>query len=90
MVALLVRNGADWTFRDVEGIPFPFNKHVGSIIMDENTSFKKGFTALHIAIQFGCTPVAAYLIAMGQSPDELDTTRMVRDNLSLRNKKHVL
>jgi hypothetical protein len=31
---------------------------------------------LHIAIQFGCTPVAAYLIAMGQSPDELDTTRM--------------
>lgn len=36
----------------------------------------EGFTALHIAIQFGCTPVAAYLIAMGQSPDELDTTRM--------------
>ncbi|KAL3112727.1 hypothetical protein niasHT_019701 [Heterodera trifolii] len=53
MVALLVRNNADWALRDVEG-----------------------FTALHIAIQFGCTPVAAYLIAMGQSPDELDTTKM--------------
>lgn len=53
MVAVLVRNGADWTIRDVEG-----------------------FTALHVAVQFGCIPVAAYLIAMGQSPDELDTTRM--------------
>lgn len=53
MVALLVRNGADWTLRDVEG-----------------------FTPLHIAVQFGCTPVVAYLIAMGQSPDELDSTKM--------------
>uniref|UniRef100_A0A914H1Q9 Palmitoyltransferase n=1 Tax=Globodera rostochiensis TaxID=31243 RepID=A0A914H1Q9_GLORO len=53
MVALLIRNNADWSMRDVEG-----------------------FTALHIAIQFGCTPVAAYLIAMGQSPDEQDTTKM--------------
>ncbi|KAI1725462.1 DHHC palmitoyltransferase domain-containing protein [Ditylenchus destructor] len=53
MVSLLVRSGADWSLRDVEG-----------------------FTALHISVQFGCTPVAAYLVAMGQSPDELDVTRM--------------
>ena len=31
---------------------------------------------MHIAVQFGCTPVAAYLIAAGQSSDELDASRM--------------
>ena len=31
---------------------------------------------MHIAVQFGCTPVAAYLIAKGQSPDTLDETQM--------------
>jgi hypothetical protein len=37
----------------------------------------EGFTPLHVAVQFGCTPVAAYLIAKGQcTPDDPDDTYM--------------
>ncbi|CAJ0575885.1 unnamed protein product, partial [Mesorhabditis spiculigera] len=36
----------------------------------------EGFTALHVAAQFGCTPVVAYLVAIGQSVDCPDVSRM--------------
>lgn len=35
-----------------------------------------GFTPLHVAVQFGRTSTAAYLIAAGQSADERDETMM--------------
>ncbi|KHN83153.1 Palmitoyltransferase ZDHHC17 [Toxocara canis] len=36
----------------------------------------EGFTALHVAVQFGRTPTAAYLIAAGQCVDERDESMM--------------
>lgn len=36
----------------------------------------EGFAALHIASQFGSTPVVAYLIASGQSVNSVDSSNM--------------
>uniref|UniRef100_A0A0N5C3U7 Palmitoyltransferase n=1 Tax=Strongyloides papillosus TaxID=174720 RepID=A0A0N5C3U7_STREA len=36
----------------------------------------EGFGAIHVAAQFGCTPVVAYLISKGVSPDEKDASSM--------------
>ncbi|CEF60429.1 Zinc finger, DHHC-type, palmitoyltransferase domain and Ankyrin repeat and Ankyrin repeat-containing domain-containing protein [Strongyloides ratti] len=36
----------------------------------------EGFAAIHVAAQFGCTPVVAYLISKGVSPDEKDASSM--------------
>lgn len=69
MVALLVRSGANCEIRDVEG-------RICTKRTLQPALRITGFTALHVAVQFGCTHVAAYLIAKGQSPDDPDDTRM--------------
>ncbi|MCP9265879.1 Palmitoyltransferase [Dirofilaria immitis] len=79
MVALLVAHGADVHLSDVEGIfnsPSFWSFLVISFAFFHPWAFLIRFYSLHVAVQFGRTSTAAYLIAAGQSADERDETMM--------------
>lgn len=76
MVALLAKNQADIMIKDVEGSYFQLRSTEVHALFLSYCEIASGFTALHVAAQFGCTPVVAFLIATGQPIDCPDETRM--------------
>lgn len=68
----LLHHGADHALQDIEGaLPAsaPLSTH-------HDCAPCAGFTALHIAVQFGHTPLVAYIVARYECPDMRDSNGM--------------